>query len=221
MSVPEPKAAFGRVPCPVAEAPTAGHPTASQSLEAGSPRLTRIPFLFFEQPPLKFLWHAVEPITHAGHVDNAASARCVCRFLEVLATGAQPNIAPRRRGGMCHSPRPDHAACPRLLDGVDAGLDSDLVGELSTVPTICARRSSSAKVRHARYSNPRVVAPWLQPYVLAAAAPGRLAQPLAAEQISLKAVQWLGASAVGHRVLHRVGGTAAETWRRRWWKRGA
>jgi hypothetical protein len=41
---------------------------------------------------------------------------------------------------MRHSLRLDHAACPRPFDGVDAGLDSDFVGEVVTVPTIRARR---------------------------------------------------------------------------------
>ena len=59
---------------------------------------------------------------------------------------------------------------PRPLDGVDAGLNRDLVGEMITVPTVRARRSSAAEVGHARYSNTLVIAQRLQSYVLAGAA---------------------------------------------------
>src|SRR6266404_4057955 len=111
---------------------------------------------------------------------------------------------------MRHSSRPDNAACPRLLDGVDAGLDSDLVGEMITVPTIRARRSSAAKVSHAGYSNPLTVRRF-QPDVLAAAAPRRPAKPLAAAQIALQAVGYLRARSAGHRVPHGVGDGAAGT----------
>jgi hypothetical protein len=93
---------------------------------------------------------------------------------------------------MSHLPRPDHAACPRLLDRVDAGLDSDLVGEVIAVPTIRARRSAAAKVGHARHNNALVIAQWRQPYVLAGAALGYAALPLAAEQVTLQAVRFFG-----------------------------
>src|SRR6266566_2664125 len=102
---------------------------------------------------------------------------------------------------MCHSLCPDRAARPCPLDSVDAGLDSDLASEILTVPTIRAFRSSAAEARHARYSKPLVIAEWLQPYVLPAAALRRPAQPLAAEQITLQAVRCPGASAVDHPVL--------------------
>jgi len=75
---------------------------------------------------------------------------------------------------MRHSLRPDHAAEPRLLDGVDAGLDRDLVSEMITISTIRARRSSTGKVGHAGYSNLLGIAQWLQSYLLAGAALGRL-----------------------------------------------
>jgi hypothetical protein len=67
---------------------------------------------------------------------------------------------------------PPRPAGPRPLNGVDAGLDGDLVGEMTTVPTIRARRSAAAKVGHAGYGNPVVIALRLQSYVLAGAAPG-------------------------------------------------
>ena len=52
------------------------------------------PAFVLEQPPPKVLWHAADPIAHTGPVDDEASARCVRRFLEVLATAAQLNIVP-------------------------------------------------------------------------------------------------------------------------------
>src|SRR5215475_6986195 len=104
-----------------------------------------------------------------GHVDHEETGRCICRF-EVLATAAQVDVVPQRRGGMTHSASPDHAAAPRLLDVVDTDSDRELGGEMLTVPTIRACRTPTAKIRHARYVDPLIVAQWLQPYVLAAAA---------------------------------------------------
>ena len=89
---------------------------------------------------------------------------------------------------MSHSARPDRAAEPRLLDGINPCLDRDLVGEMITVPTISTCRPLATEVGHARYSNTLVVAQWHQPYVPAGAALGCAALPLAAEQVTLQVV---------------------------------
>ena len=150
------------------------------------------------------------------HRGDASAAFSKCLQLR------HSRISRRGEGAACAIfCRPDHAAEPRLLDGVGASLDRDLVGEMITVPTVRTRRSAAAEIGHARYNNALVIAQRLQLYVRAGAALGRAAQPLAAEQVTLQSIRFLGVSAASHRVLHWVGEVAAGTWRHKRRGRGA
>src|SRR4051812_18780107 len=108
---------------------------------------------------------------------------------------------------MCHSLRPEGAAAPRLLDGVGTRLNGDLGSEVVAITTQRSRRPLPGEARHAGHRDPEGIAQRRQAHVLAVAAPRRLAQPLAAEQITLKAVRYLAFAAAGHRGLHQIAGS--------------